>query len=266
MLVNALIVGFVLMFAKAGAVWGNLYFNQPIFTVMLIGLFLGKPIEGIMIGAALQLVFLGVVNVGGQTPQDLVIGSVLGGAYALILGKSVTVAIALAVPISLLGVFLVSIINMIFTANTSKFEKYVRERNEKAFLRLYAGQIIVLYIFFFLLGFVSIYFGTNAIQGIIDWIPDAVMSGLSVSAGMLPALGFALLLLTLWKGEYAIYFALGFAIAGYAKIPIMGIAIFATIIALYIFYDELKKKKITDLATQQTVVSVADEEEDFFNE
>ena len=46
--------------------------------------------------------------------------------------------------------------------------------------------------------FLAIYFGAAYVQGIIDAIPDKIITGLSVGGNMIGAVGFALLLNSSW--------------------------------------------------------------------
>lgn len=57
MLMNALIVGIVLMFTKFFDWYGNTMFQRPIFCVSLLGALLGHPREGIILAAQLELDF-----------------------------------------------------------------------------------------------------------------------------------------------------------------------------------------------------------------
>ena len=47
---------------------------------------------------------------------------------------------------------------------------------------------------YFVVAYVAIALGSNAVQGIIAAIPEPIMNGLNVAGGLLPAVGFALLL------------------------------------------------------------------------
>ena len=53
----------------------------------LLGLVLGDVQTGLMIGATLQLMTLGVATYGGATVPDFLSGAIMGTAYAIISGK-----------------------------------------------------------------------------------------------------------------------------------------------------------------------------------
>ncbi len=71
------------------------------------------------------------------------------------------------------------------------------------------------------------------------------MKGLSAASGMLPALGFAMLVKMIISKELAPYFFIGFLIASYLQIPVLGIAcIIAILIALLVIMNDRKKNNV----------------------
>ena len=85
-------------------------------------------------------------------------------------------------------------------------------------------------------------------------IPQFVKDGLSVAAGILPALGFALLASMLVNKRVAPYFFLGFLLSAYLKIPVLGIAMLGIIIALILTNGN---------SQENTVAQEVPEDEDF---
>ena len=59
----------------------------PLFAATFTGLVLGDVQTGLMIGATLQLMTLGVATYGGATVPDFLSGAIMGTAYAIISGK-----------------------------------------------------------------------------------------------------------------------------------------------------------------------------------
>lgn len=265
MFVQALLVA-VVMFVIKFFDWAfNLNISRPIVIAPLVGLVLGNVSDGILIGAALELVFLGSITIGGSVPQEVSIGATFGAAYAILLNESYEVAITLAVPISILGAFFYNTLKLVFTALVEKLDNYLDMQNEKAFNIVFMSQIFIFALSYAAIIFIGIILGTDSVQAIVSAIPEKVMKGLTVAAGILPALGFGLLLKMLWEKSIALFFFLGFAMSAYGKLPTMGVAVFATCIAVYVCYtDFASKKKVTEIATTQTI-EVSDEE-DFFNE
>lgn len=60
-------------------------------------------VQGAVIGATINLVYLGFMSAGGSMPADMGLAGVLGTAYAIVGGLDTDTALALAVPIGILG-------------------------------------------------------------------------------------------------------------------------------------------------------------------
>lgn len=284
MLINALIVGFVVAFAKFFDWWGSTQLARPIFIVAFLGLLLGKPVEGIILGAQLELIFLGNVSLGGVMPSDITLGSIFGAAFAIILGSNLESAIALAVPISMLGTLLYSVMKMVVTSLVPRFEKHIHDKNYKAFTRLWHLQFWGFELTYFLLGFLVIVVGTDAVNALITAIPDWIQRSMTVASSMLPAIGLALLLKMLWQKTLAPYYFLGFAMGAfffYQKVidvtdgivktqpsnilSLVQIAFIGFIIAALVVMAELRNNK-KGMKTAANSAVIEDESEDFFND
>ena len=108
MIVQALLVGLVVLLCFLGEFYlGYTMTRRPLVVSALVGLVLGDLKTGIMIGATLELVFMGVVTIGAATPPDTLTGSALGTAFAILLGQGTELAFTLAIPISFLAQFLI---------------------------------------------------------------------------------------------------------------------------------------------------------------
>lgn len=129
MVIQGLLVALVIFIVKFFDWAFCLQLNRPIITGALVGLVLDQPIEGIILGAAIELVFLGAITIGGSVPQEIAIGGILATAYAILLKQDVQVAIALAVPISILGAFFYNVLKLFFTALVEKLDKYLENNN-----------------------------------------------------------------------------------------------------------------------------------------
>ena len=75
---------------------------SPLFAATFTGLLLGDLQTGLIIGATLQLMTLGVATYGGATVPDYLSGAIMGTAYAIISGEGAEYGIAVAIPIGLL--------------------------------------------------------------------------------------------------------------------------------------------------------------------
>ena len=110
----ALVAALVYMESRIG---GQHMLDRPIIIGPLVGVILGDPVTGLMVGGSLELVWMGLVGIGTSTPPDVVVGSALATALAIKTGATYETTLALAIPISLLaqvGAIGVCILNTAF--------------------------------------------------------------------------------------------------------------------------------------------------------
>lgn len=214
-----------------------IHFHRPIVSGLIVGLILGDPQKGLIVGGTLELVFLGVMPIGGAQPPNSVIGGILGTAFAILTNVDAKVAIGIAVPFS---IAVQAASNLIYTANAGfihKADKYAEECDTRGIELMNLAGMIPMFIFFFLFSFVPLYFGANAAKAAIDSIPTVILDGFQVAGGMMPTVGFAILLRIMLKKDLVHFMLLGFVLATYFELSIVGVAIVATIIAAYTYFN-----------------------------
>src|SRR5699024_11953188 len=89
--------------------------------------------------------------------------------------------------------------------------------------------------------FLTIYFGAQAAGDAIEKIPQWIIDGFAIGGGIMPAIGFAMLLRIMLKTEYIMFFIVGFILAAYLDMEILGISLIGLAIALYDFYQNKDK-------------------------
>ena len=110
---QALLIGLVAFFGYMHSYMGSTMWNRPIIVSTLTGLVLGDLETGIIVGAALELAFLGAVPIGASNPPDMTSGSIIGTAFVIASGAGVGEAVALAIPVATL-VLLLDNLQMMF--------------------------------------------------------------------------------------------------------------------------------------------------------
>lgn len=209
---------------------------RPIVGGLLVGLVLGDPVQGTIIGATINLVYLGFISAGGAIPGDITMAGTLGTAIAISSGLSPGAALALAVPIGLLGT-LIFVVRMTVNSLIQHRADYYAEQGSirgVAFMNLWPPQIF-LFIISFIPVFIATLYGPEFIQSVIDMLSGKFMHTLEVIGGMMPALGIALIMRSIAKKETIIYFFLGFFLTVYLDLQIVAVAAFALVIAYIIF-------------------------------
>lgn len=246
MFVQALLLGCVAMLANAEYLLGTSLLSRPIVVGVLTGIVLGDIKSGIVLGATLELAFIGAFSIGAALPPEIISGGVLGTAFAIVIGKGPEVALALGVPIAALALVIKNACMVfILPMFVHKADKYAEKANFKGVERMHLlGGFLSVNLPIGLIVFFSYLFGSSAIEKVLQVIPEFVQNGLSIATGMLPALGFALLVKMIINKKVAIFYFLGFALSVYLKIPITGIAIFGTILAIILVDLNNKNKAV----------------------
>ncbi|MGN1344738.1 MAG: PTS mannose/fructose/sorbose/N-acetylgalactosamine transporter subunit IIC [Traorella sp.] len=240
-LLVALIIALLWFLEKVG---GTPMVIRPIVVSPLVGLALGDLQSGLLIGATLELAFMGAIQIGAAVPPDVLVGAGLGTAFAIMNHSGADVALTLALPIAIVAQSLKVIVFII----RSWFMDFAMKQAEKANIAglhwINIGGLLLQCAMYFVVAYMAIALGSNAVEGLIAVIPAVIMNGLKVASGLLPAVGFALLLQPMLTGKNMIYFVLGFALIAYLGIPILGLTIIGVVIA-YIVCFERDKEVVT---------------------
>lgn len=72
MLTQAILIGLVAMCVTFEWALGTCLASRPIVTGVLIGLVMGDLQTGIIVGATLEMVFIGSVTIGAAVPPDVI--------------------------------------------------------------------------------------------------------------------------------------------------------------------------------------------------
>jgi fructoselysine/glucoselysine PTS system EIID component len=229
-----LFITLIIVFGHCEDFLGTTLLSRPLVLGPLVGLALGDLHQGILIGASLELIFMGNIKVGAAIPPDVVTGGVLGTAFAILSGKGAAIALALAVPISILAEMLLSALFVFRSTFNKLFASYAEEGNYRKVQRLHLLSGILKPLLMGLIGWLSLQLGAGVMKSALDHIPGWVNAGLQVAGNILPALGFALLMNLLFHKKVVPYFFLGFVLAAWMKLPVIAIGALGVIIAFLV--------------------------------
>ena len=268
-MLNAFLVALaVFICVGGGELLGFTMLNRPIVIGPLVGLFLGDIHTGVIVGASLEAVFMGVVNIGGASAAEPGIATAVGTAFAIMLGKGSEVALTLALPIGILGLQIKTVLYIFIVGMfAKKFDQLAAEGKEKQIIALHYGLWAVNWIIYSLVAFLGILFGSDAVSALLEAIPDVIMNGLTICGGLLPAVGMAMLMKMLWDKKICMFYFLGFVLAAYLNLPLIALAVLGVIIAVSIAMNDYR---FNQLASQRVSVQadegheLDEEEEEFF--
>ena len=184
---------------------------RPLVAGFFVGLILGDPAQGTLIGAAINIPYLGFISAGGNLPADASLAGWVGTTVALASGLDPTKAIPIAFGLGMLG----TIIFYGRMAIDSVFAHWADARAEKAdiggvaFMNVVPGQLLL-----FVASFVPVFLlalnGPSAVQDVLNRLPLWAVNGLVIAGGILPAIGIALNMRFIFRGAAIPYFFIGF--------------------------------------------------------
>lgn len=261
-MLQAILLGVVAFIAQSEYALGTSLLSRPIVTGLFTGIVLGDVSAGVIMGATLELAFIGSFSVGASIPPDVVTGGILGTAFAITAGAGTETALLLGLPIATLTLILKNVyLGLLIPMMNQKADLYAADGNYKGVERMHLLAGFGLSLMLALVVSISFMVGSNTISNLLDMIPVFVQNGLSVATGLIPALGFAMLARLLINKQVAPYFFLGFALAAYLEIPVTGIAIFGAITAVVVV--NLRNIRGQSQSVQTTSGEVLDDDEDF---
>lgn len=214
---------------------GTQMLRRPLLIAPVVGLIMGNLQAGLMIGATLEVMWMGVGNVGAYSAPDMISGTCIGTALGIASGGT-EVAVALAVPTSILAQQLLVIYRTGIVALNPMAEKAAESGDFSKIFRLNYIPMVLAFLIRAVPTFIAIYLGAGVIDTIVAALPANIMGGLKVAGSVIPSVGIGLLMLMMIKkAELWTFLIAGFALAVYLNLSVLPITLIALPIAL--IYD-----------------------------
>jgi PTS system mannose-specific IID component len=184
---------------------------RPLVAGFLVGCILGDPAQGTLIGAAINVPFLGFLSAGGNLPADPAFAGWVGTTLALAGHLDPPTAVSIAFGLGLLG----SLIFYLRMVVDSGFAHWADARAEKADI---SGVALMNWLpgqsFLLVVSFVPVFLfalnGPQYVQDALNRLPVWATNGLAIAGGILPAIGIALNMRFIFRGSVIPYFFIGF--------------------------------------------------------
>lgn len=245
MLIKTVMIILVAFFAYMHSYMGSTMHNRPIIVAPLVGLVLGDLTIGILVGATLELVFMGAFPIGASNPPDFVSGTIIATGFIIMSGQEIAGAVALAVPIATLVLLFDNFLMTVVLIQASHIaDKFAEEGDIQGVEKVQRIAGIGNKVILALVVGLGFYLGVPMIEKILTYIPEYVIHGMDVAAGILPAIGFAMLARMMINKELFPFLLFGFLLSAYLSIPILGIGLFGLCIALYYVSQNSKKQEV----------------------
>jgi PTS system mannose-specific IIC component len=204
-------------------------FGKPLVAGLIVGFIMGDPVNGVIIGATINALYIGAITPGGAVSSDLNIAGYVGTALALSLGVSAEESVALAVPLGLIGTFAWQIFAMVNSFLTHKTDEIAAKGDVRGMtmMAIWVPSIIA-FVIRFVPTFLILFFGSQATASVTEYVPDWLTHVMTVVGGILPAIGMAVLLKMLITNPVQIgFFVVGFILVSAMGLPIFTVALLA---------------------------------------
>lgn len=246
-LFQALLIGIVSALTQLEGGWlGECKLREPVVTGCLVGLILGNVQQGLIIGAQLQMIWMGATGIGPTAQLDIGTGGTIGTAVALMTGTGAEVAIAFGLPVAVIMQFLNTLLLTGYSGLMNKADKLIDELKEKQIISIHFLCGFLTFLVYFSLTFIVMYYGNSAIEGIVATIPDWANNGLAAVSKVLPAMGFALLLNILFERDLVPYLILGFVMAAFLGMSMVSVAAVSIALAWIIYIIRSESTKVIE--------------------
>lgn len=205
----------------------------------LTGLIMGDIQTGILIGVQVQMIFIGFSGVGAAVPPDEVIGAIIATYLAIANGQGPEFALSFALPIALASQAIDIFARTLTTAIIHYVDKQVSNFNFKA-MNFHLLGLLFIAVRVAIVVYPALTLGVTAVENFIKIIPQFILHGLDVAGGILPVVGFAMLL-NMFNIKYLLPFLfIGFALATFGNFSIVGTTLIA--VALAFILDHYSNK------------------------
>ena len=249
-IITILLIVLVAFLAGMEGVLDEFQFHQPLVACTLIGLVSGHLAEGIMLGGSLQMIALGWANVGAAVAPDAALASV-ASAIIMVLAldggtanstDAINASIALAVPLSVAGLFLTMICRTIAIPIVHAMDAAAEKGNFAAIDRLQIAAIALQGIRIAIPALALCFIPAQAVTDALNMMPAWLSGGMAVGGGMIAAVGYAMVINMMATKEVWPFFALGFVFAAINQLTLIALGVIGVSLALlYLGLKDLAK-------------------------
>ena len=246
-IITIILIIIVALLAGMEGVVDEFQFHQPIVACTLIGLVSGHLTEGVMLGGSLQMIALGWANVGAAVAPDAALASV-ASAIIMVLGlqggdtnvqTAISTAIAVAIPLSVAGLFLTMICRTIAIPMVHFMDAAAEKGNMRAIDMWQILAILLQGVRIAIPAALLCVVPAETVTNALNQMPAWLSGGMTVGGGMVAAVGYAMVINMMSTKETWPFFALGFVLAAIGELTL--IALGAIGVALALVYLGLKE-------------------------
>lgn len=231
----------------------------PIMVSLFVGLIMGDMQTAMIIGGTFQLMALGVANIGGSSVPNWGLASLVGAYIGIKTTNDVeaakAVALAVGVPVGMLGIQLDVLAKLLNSYVTHAAQKAANEHKFKKMIRIFWTGPLIFGLSTAIPTTLCVLFGDTIVNTILRHVPAWFTDGLSLSGSILPVVGIALLLQVMPAKKYLPLLLAGFVLSAYLKLAILGISVIGFALSYYYFMVNAQKLSVkTDTTTYEAEI------------
>lgn len=216
---------------------------RPLIVSTITGIILGDVTLGMATGALTELAFAGLTPAGGTQPPNPVLAGFMCTVIAYTTGVNAEAALGLCLPFSFLMQYVILFFYSAFSFFMAKADKCADEADTASFTRLNLTTMGIVALAYGVIVFLCTYVAQDAMAALVNAMPAALTHGLEVAGGILPAIGFGMLLRVMMKTKYIPFFIAGFLMANFIVMPnLLPVALLGTAFALYDYFTAKARK------------------------
>ncbi|HWQ80404.1 MAG TPA: PTS system mannose/fructose/sorbose family transporter subunit IID [Anaerovoracaceae bacterium] len=219
--------------------------NHGVSIGLVVGFIMGDPVQGLIIGATINMMYLGMINVGAAGAVDQPTAAFFAVGMAMATGLSPEAAVTVALPLGVIGTFIATLEKIISVPFYGKLVGAVKAGNlKRMYLWNWAGGGVK-YIISFSIMFIGLYFGQGVVGHIVENLPAWADHGFTAIGNLIPAIGISLGLTTIIKGKDAsmAYFIIAFFMAKLIGLSTLAVCVFAGMLIWIVISNDIANAK-----------------------
>lgn len=250
-IITIILIVVVAFFAGMEGILDEFEFHQPLVACTLIGLVSGHLQEGIVLGGSLQMMALGWANIGAAVAPDAALASV-ASAIIMVLAleggstdtnAAINTAIALAVPLSVAGLFLTMICRTLAIPIVHAMDAAAEKAEFGKIEALQVAAICMQGVRIAIPAAVLCFISPEAVTAALNAMPAWLTGGMAVGGGMVAAVGYAMVINMMATKEVWPFFILGFVLATISDLTLIALGLIGISLALiYLGLKDMAKQ------------------------
>ncbi|MEA4875434.1 PTS galactosamine transporter subunit IIC [Anaerorhabdus sp.] len=217
---------------------------RPLVVSTVTGIILGNVPLGLATGALTELAFAGLTPAGGTQPPNPVLAGFMSTTIAYTAGVTPEVALGLCLPFSFLMQYVILFFYSSFSFFMAGADKAAEQADVNKIIRTNIITTAIVAISYGVIVFSCTYLAQEPMAKLVTSMPAWLIHGLEVAGGILPAIGFGMLLRVMMKAKYIPFFIAGFLMMNFIPMNnLLPVALLGTAFALFDFFNAKARKE-----------------------